>query len=85
MYERYRGFDSTNLAGFSTLRTATLSSGFPQLWKSIGKNLVMEIIMSWKLKIFGGKVTQNNLHDDLLCLPSWHHGKQSKLSWNFII
>ena len=21
------------------------------------------------------------MHDDLLCLPSWHHGKQRKLSW----
>ena len=22
-----------------------------------------------------------NLHDDLLCLPSWHHGKHRKLPW----
>ena len=30
-----------------------------------------------------------NTRNDLLCLPSWHHGKQSKhameTSWNFII
>ena len=22
-----------------------------------------------------------NMHDDVLCLPSWHHGKRRKLSW----
>ena len=22
-----------------------------------------------------------NTHDDLLCLPSWQHGKQGKMSW----
>ena len=23
--------------------------------------------------------------DDILCLPSWYHGKQCKLSWNYIV
>ena len=22
-----------------------------------------------------------NMRDDILCLPSWHHGKQRKLAW----
>ena len=45
-------------------------------WKMGTTNKVMEIERFDFLFIF-----VMNTHDDLLCLPSWHHRKQRKLAW----